>query len=279
MGNASAKGPVDTVTLVDEDGPLTDEEFSAALRTNLPRLFSYARSLDPKTQMMVAERLANEAVVAKRQAEIVSLGGLTLLVPLACSRDAEVQRLAIHALANLSALPANQRAIASTAGCLPVLLQLLGSPLPEVQRQAAKTVANISVVAENMKQIAANGGVEPLVALLSSRAPKTRVEAIAAVANLAVDDANERLFVAAGALAKVVAAVPRPLPADTDLCTQVARALRNLSATKEHARALGEVEGANELVALLCASGDERVRAQGEIAREHIRAAESREAA
>ena len=272
MGNGHAKGPVDTVTLVDEaGGPLSDDEFSLALRTNLPRLFTYARSLDPKTQMLVAERLANEAVVPRRQGEIVALGGLTLLVPLAGSRDAEVQRLATHALANLSAFAANQRAIASTPGCLAALLLLLASPLPEVQRQAAKTVANISVVADNMKLIAAAGGIPPLVALLSSRAPKTRVEAIAAVANLAVDDANERLLVAAGALARIVASLPRPLPVDADLCTQVARALRNLSASREHAQALQDVEGGPELIAELCASTDERVRAQGEIARDHLR--------
>lgn len=273
MGNSSAKGPVDRVELVEPDGAsLTDEEFSSALRTNLPRLFAYAKSLDSKTQMLVAERLANEAILAKRQGEIVALGGLTLLVPLARSRDPEVQRLATHALANLSALAANQRAIASSPECLGVLLHLLGSPLPEVQRQAAKTVANISVVPENMKLIGGGGGVQPLVLLLSSRAPKTRVEAVAAVANLAVDDANEKMFVEAGAFARLVAAVPRPLPADADLCTQVARALRNLSARREHAVALRDTEGALELIALMCASGDERVRGQAEIAREHVRA-------
>ena len=276
MGNSSAKGPIDHVEIIEPDGGgLSDAEFSTALRTNLPRLFAYAKSLDSKAQMLVAERLANEAVVAQRQGEIVALGGLTLLVPLARSRDAEVQRLATHALANLSALAANQRAIAASPECLGVLLHLLASPLPEVQRQAAKTVANISVVPENMKLIGGGGGVQPLVLLLSSRAPKTRVEAVAAVANLAVDDANEKMFVEAGALARLVAAVPRPLPTDgggVDLCTQVARALRNLSARKEHAEALRATEGALELIALMCACGDERVRSQAEIAREHVRA-------
>jgi hypothetical protein len=274
MGNAAAKGPVDSVELIEpSDSGLSDDDFSAALRTNLPRLFAYARSLDATTQMLVAERLANEAVLAKRQGEIVALGGLTLLVPLARSRDAEVQRLATHALANLSALAANQRAIAATPECLAVLLQLLASPLPEVSRQAAKTVANISVVPENMRLIGDSGGVGPLVLLVSSRAPKTRVEAIAAVANLAVDDANEKMFVEAGVFSRLVAAVPRPLPADADLCTQVARALRNLSARKEHAAALRDTEGAQELIALMCACKDERVRGQAEIAREHLRAA------
>jgi hypothetical protein len=273
MGNSAAKVPVDRVIIIEADGAgMSDDEFSEALRTNLPRLFAYAKSLDTKTQMMVAERLANEAVISKRQAEIVALGGLTLLVPLARSRDPEVQRLATHALANLSALAANQRAIATSPACLSVLLHLLGSPLPEVQRQAAKTVANISVVPENMKLIGGGGGIAPLVQLVSSRAPKTRVEAVAAVANLAVDDTNEKLFVEAGVFMRLVAAVPRPLPNDADLCTQVARALRNLSARREHAEALRDTDGAMELLALMCASADERVRGQAEIAREHVRA-------
>jgi predicted PhzF superfamily epimerase YddE/YHI9 len=50
----------------------------------------------------VAEKLANEAVKPSRQVQIVEYGGLKLLVPLTRSEDVEVQRLAAHALANLS---------------------------------------------------------------------------------------------------------------------------------------------------------------------------------
>ena len=46
--------------------------------------------------------MANEAVKPARQVQIVELGGLQLLVPLTKSPDVEVQRLAAHALANLS---------------------------------------------------------------------------------------------------------------------------------------------------------------------------------
>ena len=56
----------------------------------------------------VAERLANEAVKAERQEQIVELGGLKLLLPLTKSVDPEVQRLAAHALANLSVNAQNQ---------------------------------------------------------------------------------------------------------------------------------------------------------------------------
>lgn len=41
-------------------------------------------------------------IAASRQAQIVELGGLKLLLPLTQSKDVEVQRLAVHALANLS---------------------------------------------------------------------------------------------------------------------------------------------------------------------------------
>lgn len=50
----------------------------------------------------MAEKLANEAVKSNRQVQIVEYGGLKLLVPLTKSKDQEVQRLAAHALANLS---------------------------------------------------------------------------------------------------------------------------------------------------------------------------------
>lgn len=52
--------------------------------------------------VQVAEKLANEAVKSNRQVQIVEYGGLKLLVPLTKSKDQEVQRLAAHALANLS---------------------------------------------------------------------------------------------------------------------------------------------------------------------------------
>lgn len=52
--------------------------------------------------------LANEAVKPERQMEIVDLGGLRLLLPLTQSPDLDIQRLAAHALANLSVHADNQ---------------------------------------------------------------------------------------------------------------------------------------------------------------------------
>lgn len=94
-----------------------------SLQVNLTRLIAYAESADVHLQrevgfdilarkndvilscsyyVQVAEKLANEAVKPQRQAQIVEYGGLQLLVPLTNSKDIEVQRLAAHALANLS---------------------------------------------------------------------------------------------------------------------------------------------------------------------------------
>ncbi len=73
-----------------------------SLQVNLSRLIVYAESAEVSLQREVAEKLANEAVKPARQVQIVEYGGLKLLIPLTKSTDSEVQRLAAHALANLS---------------------------------------------------------------------------------------------------------------------------------------------------------------------------------
>lgn len=73
-----------------------------SLQVNLSRLIVYAESAEASLQREVAEKLANEAVKPARQVQIVEYGGLRLLIPLTKSADSEVQRLAAHALANLS---------------------------------------------------------------------------------------------------------------------------------------------------------------------------------
>jgi hypothetical protein len=270
MGGGPSKER-DVVTLT-ESPSSEGENFSETLRTNLKRLFLYASSHDVAVQREVAERLANEAVLQHRQEQIVKLGGLTLLVPLAQSPDIEVQRLATHALANLSALASNQLAIAEVPGGLEVLFALLASSNAEVQRQSAKTVANISVVPATMKAIAARGGLPPLLAMLTSPHPRTRVEAIAAVANLAVDDENERALVKGEAFQKLLSTLGEGVfqpPSDTDTAVQVARALRNLTALPEHAALLLGL-GGREAIGCLMKMGNDRVSQQCGICVEHF---------
>ncbi|CAN0459582.1 unnamed protein product, partial [Scytosiphon promiscuus] len=142
-----------------------------------------------------------------RQAQIVELGGLKLLLPLARSKDVEVQRLAVHALANLSVdgesssstrpskcefahapffSTANQELMAEE-GAIDTLVIMLGSSYPHLQRQASKALANLGVNAKNKERICTAGGVGPLVALAGSKSPGVAVEAVAALANLAVN--------------------------------------------------------------------------------------------
>ena len=261
MGTSASKS--DTVVAGESAHSFTDDH-----RLNFQRLMVYAKSSDPSLQKEVAEYLANEAVHAEKQEQIVACGGLKLLVQLARSSDGEVQRLSAHALANLSALAANQRAIAEADGGLTMLVHLLGASLPEVQRQAAKTIANLSVVPSNMRLIAASGGLPPLIALLNVPHPKTRIEAIAAIANLAVDDTNEAAFVKAGVIKSVLEGLSGAT--DNDLLTQSLRALRNLTSSPAHAVSLRDLGGA-ALLESLAKHSNERVRAQADAALMNVR--------
>ena len=72
--------------------------------------------------------LANEAVKPERQMEIVDLGGLRLLLPLTQSPDLDIQRLAAHALANLSVHADNQVRGARIAPVIVCMFPLLRSP-------------------------------------------------------------------------------------------------------------------------------------------------------
>ena len=150
----------------------------------------------------VAEKLANEAVNPKRQVQIVEYGGLRLLVPLTKSTDPDVQRLAAHALANLSVnglqlfilmtmtlifILADNQALMAQEGGIEMLVDLLSSTQELTQRQSAKALANLGVNVDNKRKIAEAGGIPKLVTLADSAFIPVRIEAIAALANLAVN--------------------------------------------------------------------------------------------
>lgn len=258
MGSAASR----ELDIIVDDGALEDSQsFSDTLRLNLQRLLIYAKSSDPILQRDVAERLANEAVSPERQAQIVECGGIKLLVQLTRSTDTEVQRLSAHALANLSALPINQKAMAEAEGSLDMLVELLKSPCAEVQRQAAKTIANMSVIASNMHLIADKKGLPSLIALVSVPQIKTRIEAIAAIANLAIDDANERALVEEGAIVTILDCLRPIQPTDVDFLSQIARALRNLTHSPDNSAVL-KAAGGVPLLDILAKHPEERVRAQ-----------------
>jgi kinesin family protein 5 len=136
---------------IEEDGE--DEGMDDFLRVNLSRCIAYAESAKPQLQREVAEKLATEAVKARRQVQIVELGGLKLLVPLSRSNDLEVRRLSAHALANLSVNATNQILMADL-GAIEILIMLLETDSYPVQRQSAKALANLSVNIRNKEKVA-----------------------------------------------------------------------------------------------------------------------------
>lgn len=121
-----------------------ESAFIRSLQVNLSRLIVYAESAEVSLQREVAEKLANEAVKPARQVQIVEYGGLKLLIPLTKSSDSEVQRLAAHALANLS---------------------VNGEPLIIF---SFNTLTRPLDVADNQKLMARDGAVECLIDLLDN---------------------------------------------------------------------------------------------------------------
>lgn len=164
--------------------------------------------------------MANEAVKSARQVQIVEFGGLRLLVPLTKSTDEEVQRLAAHALANLSvngtvlsqldrSLPllvyfvfhaADNQKLMADEGAIECLIGLLDSSNDLIQRQSAKALANLGVNADNKPKIAEAGGIPKLVKLAATPQISVRIEAIAAMANLAVNGEHSSVDLAVSTL-------------------------------------------------------------------------------
>jgi hypothetical protein len=131
-------------TIESDDEKEEDTGFLQSLKVNLSRMITYAECADVALQREVAEKLANEAVKADRQVQIVEYGGLQLLVPLTKSKDNEVQRLAAHALANLSVNTDNQQ-LMSSEGAIEMLISLLDNKQELTLRQTAKALANLGV--------------------------------------------------------------------------------------------------------------------------------------
>jgi len=254
-----------------------DEENSAfvsSLRLHLARLIAYAESADVKLQRDVAEKLANEAVKAERQVQIVELGGLKLLIPLTRSTDSEVKRLAAHALANLSVNAENQRLMA-IEGAIEVLIELLDSESAQTQRQSAKALANLGVHHDNKRLIAEAGAIPRLVRLTTSAHTTVKIEAVAALANLAVNDQNEIEIEASNGIKSIVAALQssiefvesytgvrdREFNHVEELVAQCARALRNLSVNARNKGVLIDL-GAMPYLQRLLRHSNERIAQQ-----------------
>jgi vacuolar protein 8 len=201
LGKRQAKPNKNMEFVIEDDG--TESDFVEEMRINLARLIVYSESADPQLQREVAERLANEAVHADRQVQIVECGGLDLLLPLTRSEDNDVQRLSAHALANLSVNADNQVLMAEQGG-IKMMVRLLEAPNELTQRQAAKAIANMSVTVSNKRKVVQEGATPGLVGLLNSDNLAVQIEGLAALANLAVDHENELEIVRQGGLGPIM---------------------------------------------------------------------------
>lgn len=261
--------------VIEDDEGDESGTFIESLRKNLTRLIVYAESADVKLQRDVAEKLANEAVKDERQAQIVEMGGLKLLIPLTKSTDVEVQRLAAHALANLSVNAENQQIMASQ-GAIEVLISLLDSTHTQTLRQSAKALANLGVCSENKRPIALAGAVTQLVRLSGGLySVPIKIEAIAALANLAVNDLNEIEISSADGIRVILNALMQAVeiidassgPRDREcvnaeeLLAQCARALRNLSVNSSNKKLMLEL-GAIQPLRSLQKHSNERIAQQ-----------------
>jgi len=261
----SEKKRGDSDFVIEEDEEDADGSFVKSLRLNFARLIAYAESADTRLQREVAEKLANEAVKAERQVQIVALGGLKLLIPLTRSSDSEVQRLAAHALANLSVNAENQRLMA-VEGAVEMLINLLDSSQVQTQRQSAKALANLGVHQENKRMLAEAGAIPKLVRLTEASVSTTvKIEAVAALANLAVNDQNEVEIEACNGIRTIVAALrtscdftdsfsgvrDREFNYTEELIAQCARALRNMSVNERNKKIMIDLGVADDLQRVL----------------------------
>jgi hypothetical protein len=215
-----------------------DSAYIEHLKLNLSRLIVYADSADIKLQREVAEKLANEAVKASRQIQIVEYGGLKLLVPLAKSSDIEVQRLAAHALANLSVngkSPATVHALSAT-------LLLLCTE----HSTAVLTLHFIFLVcapfyylcfgvfcsaAVNQEIMAKEGAIDMLIGLIGSPNELIQRQSAKALANLGVNSENKRKIALAGGIPKLVTLAQSPL---LSIKIEAIAALANLAVNDEN---------------------------------------------
>ncbi|RLN71017.1 hypothetical protein BBJ28_00013993 [Nothophytophthora sp. Chile5] len=117
---------------------------------------------------------------------IVELDGLQLLLPLTKSKDTEVQRLAAHALANLSVNLDNKERIAKAGGIKP-LINLASSHQIGVAVEAIAALANLAVNDANEVEIAREGGLKPIIDGAHSESVELQSQVARALRNLSVN--------------------------------------------------------------------------------------------
>lgn len=129
---------------------------------------------------------------AERQEQIVQLGGLQLLLPLTKSKNIEVQRLAAHALANLSVnckfcVSPQQHVPLLHRGCRPCPLPALLCPPTHTTHTYKRRAGEPYAAADNQETMAKQGGIEMLIGLLGSTSEPVQRQSAKALANLGVN--------------------------------------------------------------------------------------------
>lgn len=124
-------------------------------------------------------------------------------------RNATAQMKAAEALAVLAGRSSENRRAITTADAIAPLVRLLGDGRQvranTPQERAAAVLADLARMGENKLAIVANGGVRPLVAMLSSDAPEARSQAAGALWHLAAIASSKTAIAEAGGIAPLVA--------------------------------------------------------------------------
>ncbi|XP_002981351.2 U-box domain-containing protein 2 [Selaginella moellendorffii] len=210
----------------------------------IERLVQNLASTDLEAQRSAASELR---VMTKNSIEdrnrIAHAGGITPLIALLSSGDAQTQENAVTALLNLSLNEHNKAEIAE-AGAIDPLIDVLKSGTSDARENAAATLCSISV--EDYKEkIGARGAIPLLVDLLRTGTPRGKKDAALALHNLSLFRENKVRIVAAGGVKPLINLICEPRMGMVDRAVDV---LVTLSSIPEGRMAIGEEGGIPPLV-------------------------------
>ncbi len=151
-----------------------------------------------------AEVLGNFAWIAEFQVAIAEVGGIPLLVALACGGTDGQKEKATWTLWWLAANDDNKVAIAEAGGIAP-LVALLSDGSDQQKEWAVLALGSLALNVDNKVAIAEAGGIVPLVALARDGTGGQKEDAAAALQNLAHNADNKVAIARAGGIEPLVA--------------------------------------------------------------------------
>lgn len=147
------------------------------------------RATRPKDQKEIAFGLADLSTHSDLLERIVQKGGVkSLLVILTRSVEADAQRFAALALANVASAPYNRGRIA-TEGSIPVLVDYVNESENDIigRQYCAMALGNLAAEPDNHKEIVQSQGIPALISLIRSEDIEGGRYAAFALANLAAN--------------------------------------------------------------------------------------------